>query len=440
MSNSLMNKNDWSQGSNGYIAVFDPTSNLPVGEMLKFDLNQLSSSTSKNNSSKERMMHSKILMADDKTNLTQSTFLNIVNTVGNKLISSNPAAAGYGDISSNYTSSLWEFYLSDETQIGEKKSFLTLNDAYAYLKTIAPNDGVKYTEDIYALIFDEIDNEIQPIQKINGVNMFYSSLNNGKKNGAKYLNVDNDIKWTYFNDWVSDLYNNTNIHSGHIYSSGDERIIKASTSYNQSFSGIHSSIAKDFYVNEKRFTFNNISGAISDNHLGFYIQDYTKSKYCVRNIEDQSSWFWIDWNNVKELSKSIFNPGYSVIACYVFTLGDESCILIKPVNIDTIYIDFYDSNLFDLYKVIKSRDKYQSIEKVDVPNIQQNQNFNVTRIPKLFFMNKLRNHNKFSVTYDIKNYFMFRNKLTGLISPISKMCIEFYSHPKRNNIIDIKII
>jgi len=440
MANSLMNKNTWDGKSEAYIALFDPNTNLPIGEMLKFDATQLGGS------SVERIIHSKLLViVSGNTSYINNSFLTLNCAGGNPMISSTEGSFNSGDISPNYVNSKWAFYRFDGTLISDGNVFSTVADMYNYLQTVVANDGTRYTEDVMAVVYDEIDNSIEPIEKIYGVNIFRQILNSGSKKNDYWLNSGGGVRWDYLNGFIEDIYNITNIAPGKKYSAGDERIFKFPNNYKKSFSGYHSSTAASFRINLDKWCFNMSDGTISTNHSGIFYQDFNMSKYFYRAISDDSVYNYIDWGDIKTLNTALLDSNSSVISVNVFRKADDDNIVtvyLKPVNIDVIYLDYFDKTKYDLYKVVNSVDSYQHFVKIDTTQLEQSQVSNVTRLlPSDYYRRNLHNRrsNKFSITGEFDYRFVLKDKETNTFSPISEMKVNWSSPPKRNSAIYCRI-
>jgi len=442
-----MNKNTWNSGDTGYVAVFNPDTNLPIGEMLKYDLNKLMPTTggTATGGSTQRLIHSKLLVVQDGMPTTTDHFLDVTAFVGNKMISTTPDNMTQGDISVNYQSSLWDIHDKNGVLLSEKQVFANRGELYTHLQTVVPNDGSVYEMEAYATVYDEINNDIQPIQKMYGINTFFHSLNNGRKLSLVYVNFSQSIwdgseGWSDFEDWVQDLYQNT-IDGSRVYQSGDERIIKSTRNYRKAFSAIHSLKAQKFEIKNNRYTYNLGGQIVSTGNSGDYSQDVSKSKYCVRQIDDPSSWEWIDWDNVGALASAQLKSETTIIACYVWENGGEYCISIKPINIDMVYLDYFDNKKYELYKIENRRDSYDYITKIDNA-LSKYQIGNSTTLPKNKYLPNnfgITKNGLFGIQTEFKYNFYLKELSTNQISPISRMGISFESHPKRNSTIDIKI-
>ena len=447
-----MNKNTWSGNTEAYVAVFDPNSNTPVGEMLKYDA-RLLGNTGSTGASTEKIIHSKILLingSSSPTPLTQNRFLNLSDSVGNKYISTSPDYFSGGDISDDYKDCFWDIYEND-ILIAEKLHFTAVTNLYNYLSTVISNDGTNYTQNAYGVVYDIINNDLEGIYKIYGLNMFRHLLSGNHKGNPGTSLDSNNINWSYFNDWVEEVYINTGLDIAHKYSNGDEQAIKLSKNYKKSFGQIHSSIADNFYINNGIYMYNINTSAITTNNSGYCSQNYTASKYCVRDINNLDTWKWIDFNDISSLNNYILNNDinngiiYSIIALYVFEHKSDSnkkFILIKPINIDNVYLNYFDTSKYDLYRIRYARDKYSRLKKIDTSSLEKSKISDVVRLLKSDyyddnFITQIKG--KYGIQTEFEYRFFIKDKITKEISPISKMVIKFKNNYKRNNVIDIRI-
>lgn len=448
MSNSLMKKNNWDGASEAYVGLFDPNTNLPVGEMLKYDARNLGGGGS--GGSTKILFHTKILLTDKGVNstptpLSQDHFLTITTTIGNKNIVDDPSNMSSSDISESYKSSYWNIYVNG-VLVSEKQVFAKVGELYAHLQTVVPNDGSNYTEDAYGVLFDEINNDIQPIYKIRGINNFQNVINNGsRKSNPSYIDFDN-LGWVNKQAWINDVYNATTIDPGHTATTNDYMIFKTSGNYKKSFGAIHEKTANSFYINNDRYTYNASDGSISNIHSDHYTMNYTRSKYCVKDISSDNAWEFVDWSNIFNLNKHLLENQSSVLAIYVFekTIGVDlhQLILLKPVSIDVIYLNYFDTTKYDLYRIEYSRDKFQKVKKIDKTILDKNEKSDVVRLFKTDYFddnNVAQKIGRFGISTDFEYRFYLKDITTNQISPISTMAIDFSSSPKRNNVLNIRI-
>lgn len=443
MSNSLMNKNTWSGTTEAYIALFDPNANIPIGEMLKYDARNLVGAST---SSVERIIHSKLMVIKKlETEISNNIFLPINCNVGNPYIS-NSGQFNQGDIAEAYQNSLWEFSLTDGTIIGIQQSYINIAAVYTYLQTIVPNDGTYYTQTVYATIYDEINNSIEPIEKIYGINTFSHVLNGGRKQKHNYINNNSNVHWSELNNWIEDLYIKTGIDSAHTYNIGDEKILKIPNNYKKSFSGYNSEVANNFTISNTKYVFDMNTGTISNNHSGYYMQDFNMSKYCFRSIETENKWYWYDWDDLFFINGHLLNKEYSCVSVNVFrhiANNNLVTVMIKPVNIDTVYIDYFDKTKYDLYRIENGIDQYHKYTKIDMTNVEQHKPVNITRLyPSNYYIDNLetKRNGKFGVVTDFNYRFILKDINLNQFSPISKMKIDWYSGGhKRNNLVYCRV-
>lgn len=272
---------------------------------------------------------------------------------------------------STYQDSKWLFQdVNDSSIIEENLSFSSSQDIADWYNNNLQNNGSVFTQQTIARMYDEVDNNILPISKMYGMNRFFSGLKgrgNYKSGPSTAREINNS--WSSINSYLK-----------------------------QMFDTIEPTLA--FVVQESDFNNQQALDTIwlSSNHLKYYILptlnstiSHTSSTYRRMNNQNWEGLgsFSVTLGQNYRLRKPHYsfitqNTGSSALQIIDFSfrdaqrrakenlLGDTAsgvifyqvydptqaegdkkfAIYIKPLGIDVVYLNWFDTNLYDLETVM----------------------------------------------------------------------------------------
>ena len=238
-----------------------------------------------------------------------------------------------------------------------------------------------YTLSIYAIIYDNIDTNIPEIKKVNGVNMALSSTI-GRKHRYKRDTISHVyISYTSINytpnikALIQDLIREVTPNNTYTYVDADrpERLIRRPSNHRKMYGMLHA----DAQVNA-----GHTRRVISDtwtftDAIWKYDVQHNASKYVAINNATHFHTFF-DKDDIKNVMFHIESPEYSVMLAYQLKSWDNYAVYLKPVWIDTIYVDRFDATKYKLFAVSHARNQYIEWYNVDVVTGIDDQKINNT--------------------------------------------------------------
>jgi len=241
-----------------------------------------------------------------------------------------------------------------------KQQFAGTADITAFVRANveeSPTDPGTPKYNIHIRFYDIIDPTIPQLNKLYGINTFYHMLT-AKANNHRLGNDGNLWSGLAINTWFADLCNQgLGFPGGHAYVLGDEKAIwlarNRKTRYGLPHVGFNMSNGNDRSIwNDDLGIFQNafavpinsyINPAVGLNHL-FCSVDLTAPL---------TTW---DWHRVGPGGAPnpghMMEPNYSTVALYpvIHSMNpDYRALMLKPVGIDAVGVNWYDQTKYDLY-------------------------------------------------------------------------------------------
>jgi len=320
--------------------------------------------------------------------------------------------------------------------------FADASEVYSFCAANASNNWSTFNNAIYARFYDVIDDSIIPINKMAGKNTLISVLK-GRNNYFKWWNAP----WGSF---MNEPWNGCNWGNA---TSFIQSIISQCTPYSYTYDAIEEPRRMVWLPSTKRGYYANINPNTEISKWGWnrrslswgwaviaptsvFNIDLYRTKYISLNLSTQ----WFNVNSAKSpvaVTKDLWELNLSLAVAYSIKQNndDNYAVTIRPIGIDTVYIDYVDTDNYDLYGVYKARNQYPRIKKIDLTSANKHRPINVTRITKDMWMER-----DYSYSYTTKNWaqkfpdvhFVLRDKVTWKVSRLSNS--KIYLEQGRNEI------
>jgi len=345
----------------------------------------------------------------------------------------NPGDPGSG-LSPEYQKVLVDIFDGQEKKCSGL-SFASFPAMYTWLQDSANGisfSGGKYDNNVKAVFYDEIDFSIDPLTKIYGKNMFYSVLK-GKANGYGIYksggSSDNrstiyNTNWSNIDSWVEDVFANTNTIAGYTYPGTSVlRCFTTPSKFKSAMNGLHS-LTTQLENRSNKSHINDSTETITNGGINVYNVDFGDSVFYSRDIDNVNSWQQL--NSLAELNTSLLNTNNSVVRVYKLYSGNEYQFYIKPIGVDTLYVDYYDQTKYDLVRVTIGRDQYMNLKTITPGDGHEGRN--ILQIPKSEWVDSNlqtqgRGRNSIKIAKEYK--FVLRDKVTKRISLPTENSIMF---------------
>ena len=300
------------------------------------------------------------------------------------------------------------------------------NDMYSFMLANFANDWTNYTNTIKAYIYDEVDSELPVINKINGMNAFFWTLvwKNNYKHGTNTHLEPNDNNYGYFQSWVQEAIRLMTPHTSYTYNAVDEprRVIRRPANHRTLYWLINAGGVIDNNWWERHsintsLNFVNVQWEYSVKHNDSY---YSVLDLSTLNFQFRQK------SEFKEVAKYIWDPNYSVIICYQIKNGNNYSIYIKPVGVDTMYLDFIDTNKYSLELLHHARNQFVRLNQSQI--LSNNLRSNSAMIEKKHWIYQGRGWlSKWGYRERPYTNFILRDKVTNKISLKSKATVKWRS-------------
>jgi len=330
----------------------------------------------------------------------------------------------------------WEYNLSlidiveydENTQVElvrhEWVPIVNESNIYTYMQANCPNNWTSYDNVIRWYVYDVIDSTIPWIEKASWMNAFYASLmwgGNYKRSNNPSL-MEGESKLWIFADIVQDMIRTMTPNTSYPYHSWDEprRVIRTPRNHRTLY----------WLINWDWVIYNSNGWRYSiDSSNNFVHQTW---EY---NINHDESWYYIlnlntlnfdkkRKHELKEVMQYINNPNFSVILAYQVQLNDNYSVFIKPVWVDSVYVDYFDANLYELYWVHHARNQRISLQKITVHSFDSKSNSSWILKPDWMYKQH-SGKSKWGYREQPYTQFILRNKTTNKVSSLSNARIQW---------------
>jgi hypothetical protein len=219
----------------------------------------------------------------------------------------------------------------------------------------------------YIKYYDEIDETLPRIDKIWGINTFFSMLKGRRSYRHNYYSLDvSRINWSQFPTWFDDLGNQSiGFGPGHTFNPNDEKAIWVSRNDKK----VHGLPVPGFQitpgVSGGRYIWDWGSSDFAPISMGSYENAPSSGSrilYSSLYLPTRATWSW--WTNTQSSFMSTQAQNcYSTVVLYALEHTadpNHRAIMLKPLGIDRLGLNWFDSALYDLY-ALYSRKNYSPI-------------------------------------------------------------------------------
>ena len=315
--------------------------------------------------------------------------------------------------------------------------FSTELEFYDFLRANAAQSGGDFTYTNVAYVYDIIDNSIQPINKLYGKNALLGAL---RGRWRHYKDWDNTA-WSWVDHWfVQEVIRRFTSDNLYTYNGVDLPwdVLWLSVNWRKMY-GLLSEWAIINNNSGNRRVHSTVSNAIEAWHTWDYSIDQSKTQYWLLDLTNRFNMTRYDKDKIANLAHNVCKE-HKYSACIFYSLIDQSTwdyetVFIKPLWIDTVYINFVDDATYDLYAYYESKNKYGTIKKMDLTAIDQYAWGDVAKLEKWDWMewypSSLGIYWK-SSSYEMPSVKFFKkDKITNKISPLSQSKI-YRERPRRD--------
>ncbi|RLC87093.1 MAG: hypothetical protein DRJ03_06940 [Chloroflexi bacterium] len=288
---------------------------------------------------------------------------------------------------------------------------------------------------IYIRYYDVIGAAVPKIDKIYGMNTFYSMLKDAQSYKRNGYCINGQPAWDDFPAWFADLCNqNMGFGGGHIYSAGDERALWLARTnvkmYGLPRPGFTSAIttnggrgiwdwgSSDFTALPATNGYDNTAAPSGSRRL-----------YCGLYTTMINTWEWIEESQIASFLATYGGFTQSWLALYHLESQAESnyrSLLVKPVGIDRAGLNWFDENLYDLYALYTRKDQTPIMRHIPLGSSMRSPARDLTWLnitqwrPPNWGYGKPRLSANMVGLQPYTTQFFLRDKVSQEISPISK--------------------
>ncbi len=285
----------------------------------------------------------------------------------------------------------------------------------------------------YVRVYDMVGPQVPNIDKIYGINKFYSVLRGSKNYRSNPYCLTSTPSWDFFAPWFNDLCNqNFGFGSGHTYSAGDESALWLSRNERKRYGLPHPGFSSYLQSNVDRAIWNWGDSSFSslptptryDNDPA---PNGSRHTYCGLHTQAISSWEWVD--NGPSLGLGIGSMDRSWLALYHLQSGIDSnhrAIMLKPVGIDQAGLNWFDSSSYDICALYTRKNSTPIMRQLSLAGSR------VSTVRDLVWLDITQwrppNHGRSPSDLSMNmvgeqpyiTQFMLRDKVTREVSPASK--------------------
>lgn len=361
------------------------------------------------------------------------------------LISGFPEYVGYhaADIywnSATYQDCYWDILEISDGGVAQnqwlRQKFASQADIYIFIRanfeeSLSNPNTPRYHA--YLRVYDVVGTSVPNIDKIYGMNLFYSMLR-GKKNYRKNKKcIENEPSWNDFQSWFDDLCNhNMGFGPGHTYSSNDEKALWLSRTDAKRYGLPVPGFSSQVTTPGSRYAWDwGSSDFLSLPTPTTYINTPSPSglrmTWCGLYTQMLSVWDWQD--SVGNLLATFGGFNMSWLALYHLQSNadpNHRAIFVKPMGIDKVGLNWFDETAYDLYALYTRKNTTPVIRKIIIGSTRRSVARDLIWIditkwrPVNWGYGKPRLTTKMVGLQPYTTQFFLRDQVTGDISPVSK--------------------
>lgn len=400
-------------------------------------------------------LFSEFFAPDKSGKMVYDTLVNPSNnypTSGNYLFSANTRYChSIVNEFEKYSNCRWELNNHTTGVITNELSFDSLDDIATYWNQNIPNNGSKFTQEVTFRPYDVVDYEIPVIDKLYGVNRLYSGFKgkfNNKSGAPNCMHMSNN--WSAGRDILIEMFNQQFPGLSGLLESSDfegsdsvaRRMFWLSSTYKNQY-GLPKP-GTEIYLDSSSIA---LERAIAnENWEGPQVMTevHTPSTYTLQNplclifkgdktgevnsySINQSHWVARELCAVNDTSGLIFYRAINTTQAE----GDRNFgIYIKPLGIDTVYINYVDTTKYDVEAVFFNRERQKCIiNNVTSLLFNSNQRIDVSGLPKGAWIVPSGFTGGKGWNRAFQTYFRLRSKESGRVSALSRSrIVPFLGH------------
>jgi hypothetical protein len=247
-----------------------------------------------------------------------------------------------------------------------EQTFASVAELYTFIATnFTPAGGGFISNHAAVRVYDIIDKDIPKIDKIWGLNTFYSILKGRNAYRSTYPTMPGTPGWSSFPAWFEDLCNqNMGFGAGHTYSANDERALWFSRNDQKRYGMPPPGYLCEITTNNNRWIWNQ---SITDFQALPSITTYRNTPtvgqdqriYCSLYLSIMTAWDWFQAGGTTPLMQNLSSDGRSWIVLYSLEQSgnsDRRAIQVKPFGIDRVGLNWFDSSAYDLFALYTRKD------------------------------------------------------------------------------------
>jgi len=377
--------------------------------------------------SRQRIDHDSFRLLKPGQNWTQASFPEkIQGAAGGATVQHHP---------DSYIDCMWDVIEIDDTTgatINEWKRlrFASVADIYSFVSDHCAPSGVGPLNVIRMRVYDEIDGGIQPISRVYGVNSFFSALTHKRYKNSSHKTLDTAVlEWSNVSAWFSDmrLQMGGDLGTG-VNLAGEDRIVWFATNHRKMYSlprqGFESELP---FPGHRRMWGSSGIEALADDSVVTNTAASTGEHriFCNLQMPGVNSW---GWDTGVGASAAIANRDAlegvsSRIVLYHMQSGDRHAVMIKPVGIDRISVDYFDQTKYDLYALFSGEGRSSLIRKLSISQSHPRRGLVWIEMsswapPQYCYLGRRSARNI------AETRFFLRDKVTGRVSPASRAVVR----------------
>lgn len=348
-------------------------------------------------------------------------------------------AADLYDNFAEYVDCLWDIMEVDDggntngVWIGRR--FSTIAALYLFIAAHCVESGSNPGTPAYHVrvkVYDAINSDIDCIDKVWGMNNFYSMLRGRRTYRRTSCHAgDGFINWWLFPAWFEDLCNqNCGFGPGHAYSLGDEAALWWGRNEKKTYGLPKPGFDSEITMGNGRFVWDwgssDFTPANPVTHRHGVIGVTVSTIMCAFDTV-LGTWTWHDPTVLNDFMLAIIMPQYSWLMLY--QIGDitdpnRRAIFVKPIGIDKVGLTWFNQSDYDLYAIHTRRD-YQPVIRKVTSFVQQSSGKDLTWVARAAWRrpqdgcNATGYSTKMVGRQPILTKFFLRDKVTKEISKLS---------------------
>ena len=253
--------------------------------------------------------------------------------------------------------------------------FANAADLYTFIRAnftpgVAPNTAAN---NACVRFYDVIDDAVPKVNKIWGINTFFSMLKGRRRYRDTTLGAIPPCGWTSFAPWFTDLCNQgIGFGPGHTYALGDEGALWTSRNEPKTHGLPRAGFVSTVQVVSNRRIWD---WGASDFSVMPGPGDYANNPsfgalkiYCSLYLPTTTIW---SWNSVlgNSLMQLLASGTYSTIALYALESTSNPnyrSLFLKPVGVDRLGLNWFDTSVYDLYALYTKKNSDPIIRPISL--------------------------------------------------------------------------